>query len=98
MNLQPAPLCSRRATPSRETAAALKVLNDALQLNRGGGPAAFAHSTRNAQRVVQKEWFRVSSTEQADPLDVEDYLDCFEECSNALLKFMVNLADTNVSV
>lgn len=86
-----------RAQPSRETAAALKVLNDALQLNRGGGAAQFAHSTRNAQRVVQKEWFRVSSTERADPLDVEDYLDCFEECSNALLKFMVNLADTNVS-
>jgi ankyrin repeat protein len=31
----------------------------------------------------------------ADPHVVEDYLDCFEEFSNYLLRYMVNLSDTN---
>lgn len=71
--------------------AALKVINDSLHKTNN-------HETnlKNANRIVQREWFRLSSTDNANPLDVEDYLDCFEEFSNHLLKYMVNLADTNV--
>lgn len=73
--------------------AALKVINDSLQKTNN-------HETnlKNANRIVQREWFRLSSTDTANPLDVEDYLDCFEEYSNHLLKYMVNLADTNVRI
>lgn len=72
--------------------AALKVINDSLQKTNN-------HETnlKNANRIVQREWFRLSSTDAANPLDVEDYLDCFEEFSTNLLKYMVNLSDTNVS-
>lgn len=81
-----------RATPSKEMAAALKVINDSLQKS-----SMASLNLQSATKVVQKEWFKVSSTETANPLDVEDYLDCFEEYSSDLFRFMVNLPDTNVS-
>lgn len=73
--------------------AALKVISDALQK-----PSATATNIKAASKIVQKEWFKVSSMEEANPLDVDDYLDCFEEFSNQLLRFMVNLSDLNVSM
>ncbi|KAJ6640747.1 KN motif and ankyrin repeat domain-containing protein 1, partial [Pseudolycoriella hygida] len=81
---------STKAVPNKEMMAALKVINDSLQKANG-------HETnlKNANRIVQREWFKLSSTDNANPLDVEDYLDCFEEFSNQLLKYMVNLSDTN---
>lgn len=72
--------------------AALKVINDTLQKSN-----QVSTNLRNANKIVQKEWFRVSSTENAQPLDVEDYLDFFEEYSTNLLKYVVNLSDANVS-
>ena len=33
----------------------------------------------NAVNIVQQEWFKVSSTKQSSPLDVEDYLDAIED-------------------
>lgn len=74
-------------------AAALKVINDSLQKNSGTSV-----NLKNATEIVQKEWFKVSSTETANPLDVEDYLDCFEEHSSDLLRWIVNLSDVNVSI
>lgn len=71
--------------------AALKVINDALQKSN-----QTSTNLRNANKIVQMEWFRVSSTETAQPLDVEDYLDFFEEYSTSLLKYVVNLSDANV--
>lgn len=93
-------------SPSAGAKAALKVINDALQLQHKSDssskprPAAsnFDNATRSANQVVQTEWFQVSSTELANPLDVEDYLDCFEEFSNDLLRYMVNMTDTNVCI
>jgi hypothetical protein len=41
---------------------------------------------------------QISSTASANPLDVEDYLDCFEEMSNILLEYVVNMTDMSVSV
>lgn len=71
---------------------ALKVINDSLLKNQH-----LATTLKNANKIVQKEWFRVSSTENAQPLNVEDYLDCFEEYSTSLLKYVVNMHDANVS-
>ena len=34
---------------------------------------------------------------EANPLDVEDYLDCFEELSVTLLEYVVNMTDVSVS-
>jgi hypothetical protein len=39
----------------------------------------------------------MSSTSKANPLDVEDYLDCFEDVSNELLEHIVNMSDNSVS-
>lgn len=72
--------------------AALKVINDTLLKS-----SATTGNMANANKIVQKEWFQISSTESANPNDVEDYLDCFEEYSSELLRFMVNSADTNVT-
>lgn len=42
--------------------------------------------------------FQMSSTSKANPLDVEDYLDCFEDVSNELLEHIVNMSDNSVSL
>lgn len=81
-----------RAIPSKEMQAALKVINDSLQKSSGA-----VSNLKSANKIVQKEWFQISSTDSADPLDVEDYLDCFDEYSSDLLSYMVNLVDANVS-
>ena len=49
----------------------------------------------NAVNIVQQEWFKVSSTKQSNPLDVEDYLDAIEDSSKDLLDRVVNLMDVN---
>lgn len=96
-----------RISPSSGARAALKVINDALhqlhhksatKRNPSSPASNFDNATRSANQVVQTEWFQVSSTERANPLDVEDYLDCFEEFSNDLMRYVVNMTDTNVRV
>lgn len=72
--------------------AALKVINDSLLKGQH-----LATTLKNANKIVQKEWFRISSTETAQPFQVEDYLDYFEEYSMEILKYIVNLTDANVS-
>lgn len=72
--------------------AALKVINDALQK-----PATSTMNIKMASRIAQTEWFQVSSKNEANPLDVDDYIDCFESYSNQLLRFMINLKDSNVN-
>ncbi|KAG8283508.1 KN motif and ankyrin repeat domain [Homalodisca vitripennis] len=37
----------------------------------------------------------ISSTASANPLDVEDYLDCLEEMSGRLLEYVVNMTDVS---
>ncbi len=41
--------------------------------------------------------FQVAGTKTANPLDVEDYLDNFENYSPQLLRYIVNMPDGNVS-
>ncbi|XP_055372370.1 KN motif and ankyrin repeat domain-containing protein 1 isoform X2 [Condylostylus longicornis] len=79
-----------KASPSKEMKAALKVINDSLQKS-----TSKSNNLKNANAIVQKEWFKISSVDKANPLNVEDYLDCFEDYSMLLLKYMVNLTDVN---
>ncbi|XP_037089662.1 LOW QUALITY PROTEIN: KN motif and ankyrin repeat domain-containing protein 1-like, partial [Pollicipes pollicipes] len=81
----------KKAEPSPELRAALKVLNDSLSSGGGGGGSAAVA----AASLVQTEWFRVGGTRLADPLVVEDYLDAFEAVSPQLLRAVVNMADNN---
>lgn len=82
-----------RVKPSKEMQAALKVLNDSLLKGQH-----LATTLKNANKIVQKEWFRISSTENSQPFEVEDYLDYFEEYSTDLLKYIVNLSDANGNI
>lgn len=78
--------------------AALKVINDSITKNDSQLRGEHLETTlKNANKIVQKEWFRISSTENAQPGRVEDYLDNFEEFSPDLLKYIVNSTDANVS-
>ncbi|XP_063981566.1 KN motif and ankyrin repeat domain-containing protein 2 isoform X2 [Diachasmimorpha longicaudata] len=78
--------------PSKEMRAALKVLNDNL---RKSPSKNISHQTKNAANIIQQEWFNISSTVTANPLEVEDYLDCFEEYSSFLLEYIVNMTDSS---
>ncbi|XP_069694060.1 KN motif and ankyrin repeat domain-containing protein 1-like isoform X2 [Periplaneta americana] len=80
----------KKTEPSKEMKAALKVLND---YPRKSPMSPVPHNLKNATNIVQQEWFKISSTANANPLDVEDYLDCFEEMSNSLLEYIVNMTD-----
>ncbi|XP_021917735.1 uncharacterized protein LOC110828893 isoform X3 [Zootermopsis nevadensis] len=79
-----------KTEPSKEMKAALKVLNDYL---RKSAISSVPLHLKNASNIVQQEWFKISSTASANPLDVEDYLDCFEEMSGTLLEHVVNMVD-----
>lgn len=70
---------------------ALKVLNDNIKKY----PELNEHHIKNAKDIASCEWFQISSIDTANPLNVEDYLDYFEEFSYDLLCFMVNLSDKN---
>ncbi|XP_070508383.1 KN motif and ankyrin repeat domain-containing protein 2 isoform X2 [Chironomus tepperi] len=80
-----------RIKPSKEMISALKVINDHLQIN----PEPIESQIHSASQIAACEWFQISSTEKANPDNVEDYLDYFEEQSWDLLSYMVNLTDKN---
>lgn len=75
--------------------AALKTINNSLLKKLGAKPIS-SLSLKGAKECIQTEWFRLSSSENADPHEVEDYLDCFEEMSVPLLEYCVNMVDANV--
>lgn len=84
----------KKAEPSKEMRAALKVLNDSLVKGKPSGSAGV--QVTNAINIVQQEWFKISSTKQSNPLDVEDYLDAIEtDLTKELLERTVNLTDVN---
>ncbi|KAK5639313.1 hypothetical protein RI129_011805 [Pyrocoelia pectoralis] len=82
----------KKVKPSKEMQAALKVLNDSLQK---GQTKNLKNQLKNAINIIQQEWFKISSLINADPLDVEDYLDCFEDISSDLLHYVVNMVDVS---
>ncbi|XP_060564500.1 KN motif and ankyrin repeat domain-containing protein 1-like isoform X5 [Ruditapes philippinarum] len=49
----------------------------------------------NSLEIIQKEWFKVSSSKLADAHQNEDYLSCFNEISKRLLEYIVNMQDSN---
>lgn len=83
-----------RTVPSKEMQAAIKVINDSLQKSQNKN---FKYQLKNATNIVQQEWFKISSLVNANPLDVEDYLDAFEDVSSAVLEYIVNMTDASVS-
>ncbi|XP_014292059.1 KN motif and ankyrin repeat domain-containing protein 3 isoform X2 [Halyomorpha halys] len=89
------PVVSKRLEkkePTKEMKGAMKVLNDFLQKSAS---REMPYNMKNAINIIQQEWFKVSSTAEANPLDVEDYLDCFEELSVTLLEYIVNMTDVS---
>ncbi|KAL1492603.1 hypothetical protein ABEB36_010840 [Hypothenemus hampei] len=86
--LHPTSQNRKKAIPSKEMQGALKVLNDSLQKN-----PSKPIINQNAINIVQQEWFKISSLITAKPLDVEDYLDAFEDMSSMLLQYVVNMTD-----
>lgn len=80
----------KKAVPSKEMQGALKVLNDSLQKN-----PSKSLKNQSAVNIVQQEWFKISSLVTANPLDVEDYLDAFEDMSSILLQYIVNMIDVS---
>lgn len=77
-----------RAVPSKEMQGAMKVLNDSLQKSQTKNL-----KSHNAINIIQEDWFEISSLKTANPLDVEDYLDAFEDVSSGLLQYIVNMTD-----
>jgi len=89
----------KKAEPSKEMRAALKVLNDSFA-RRPGNPVRPTSQVTNAVNIIQQEWFKTSSTKQSNPLDVEDYLDSIEDLAGTgsgreLLSRVVNMTDVN---
>ncbi|XP_012531425.2 KN motif and ankyrin repeat domain-containing protein 3 isoform X2 [Monomorium pharaonis] len=82
----------KKVEPSKEMQAAMKVLNDSIKKSPSRN---ISHQLKNATNIIQQEWFKISSTSSANPLDVEDYLDRFEEYSSTLLEYIVNMTDTS---
>nr|XP_034171744.1 KN motif and ankyrin repeat domain-containing protein 2 isoform X2 [Osmia lignaria] len=82
----------KKVEPTKEMQAAMKVLNDSLKKSPSKN---ISHQMKNAINIIQQEWFKISSTVNANPLEVEDYLDCFEECSSCLLEYIVNMTDSS---
>ncbi|XP_054000411.1 KN motif and ankyrin repeat domain-containing protein 2 isoform X1 [Hylaeus anthracinus] len=82
----------KKLEPTKEMQAAMKVLNDSLKKSPSKN---ITHQMKNAINIIQLEWFKISSTVSANPLEVEDYLDCFEECSSSLLEYIVNMTDSS---
>ncbi|XP_011209133.2 uncharacterized protein LOC105230196 isoform X1 [Bactrocera dorsalis] len=84
----------QKFVPPTEMLNALKTINNSL-LKKIDAKSLAAASLKSAKLVIQQEWFRISSTEKANPHEVEDYLDCFEEMSVSLLEYCVNMVDAN---
>ncbi|RZC40260.1 KN motif and ankyrin repeat domain-containing protein 2, partial [Asbolus verrucosus] len=78
----------KKAVPSKEMQGAMKVLNDSLQKSQTKNL-----KNQSAINIIQQEWFKISSLFTANPLDVEDYLDAFEDVSSLLLQYIVNMSD-----
>ncbi|XP_036333104.1 uncharacterized protein LOC118744298 isoform X2 [Rhagoletis pomonella] len=84
----------QKFVPPVEMLNALRTINNSL-LKKVDAKSLSATSLKSSKLIIQQEWFRASSTEKANPHEVEDYLDCFEEMSVALLEYCVNMVDAN---
>ncbi|KAH8355322.1 hypothetical protein KR093_010902 [Drosophila rubida] len=78
----------------KEMRDALKVINDSLLKKLGSKPFS-SFSLKAPKATIGEHWFRISSTGNSNPHEVEDYLDYFEALSVPLLEYCVNLSDSN---
>ncbi|KAH8299811.1 hypothetical protein KR044_006174 [Drosophila immigrans] len=78
----------------KEMKDALKVINDSLLKKLGSKPFS-SFSLKASKATIGEHWFRISSTGNSNPHEVEDYLDYFETLSVPLLEYVVNLFDSN---
>ncbi|XP_060651773.1 KN motif and ankyrin repeat domain-containing protein 2 isoform X2 [Drosophila nasuta] len=78
----------------KEMKDALKVINDSLLKKLGSKPFS-SFSLKASKATIGEHWFRISSTGNSNPHEVEDYLDHFESLSVPLLEYCVNLSDSN---
>lgn len=82
---------SKRYELGGELNASCKLLDDFMKKPIKPTPKKVLH----AIAVIQREWFKASSQKSAEPLQVEDYLDEFEEISKELMTKIVNMSDNN---
>ena len=52
----------------------------------------------SALSVIQQDWFKVASGQQASFKEVDGYMACFEDFSTELLEHVVNMTDGNVCI
>ncbi|XP_073813638.1 KN motif and ankyrin repeat domain-containing protein 2 kank isoform X2 [Musca autumnalis] len=84
----------KKYVPPTNMLVACKSINNSLLKKMGAKPIS-SLSLKTSKQIIQQEWFRISSSEKANPHEVEDYLDCFEELSVPLLEYCVNMVDSN---
>ncbi|XP_058979806.1 KN motif and ankyrin repeat domain-containing protein 2 [Musca domestica] len=84
----------KKYVPPTNMLVACKSINNSLLKKMGAKPIS-SLSLKTSKQIIQHEWFRISSSEKANPHEVEDYLDCFEELSVPLLEYCVNMVDSN---
>ncbi|ESP01234.1 hypothetical protein LOTGIDRAFT_212772 [Lottia gigantea] len=49
----------------------------------------------SAVAIIKKEWFKIINNKFVNSYEVEDYMSSFNELSNSLLKYVVNISDDN---
>lgn len=77
-------------------AEALKTINNSLLKKLGAKPIVSV-SLKNTKLCLQQAWFQLSSSENAEALDVADFLNFVEKLSLPLLDYCINMVDSNVS-
>ncbi|XP_059488667.1 uncharacterized protein LOC132204282 [Neocloeon triangulifer] len=80
----------KKVEPSKEMRGAMKVMSDSLKRSPH---SELPTQLKAAVNIIQREWFQISSSSLANPLNVEDYLDSFEDYSSELLEHIVNMTD-----
>ena len=52
----------------------------------------------SALSVIQQDWFKVASGQQASYKEVDGYMACSEDFATELLEHVVNMTDGNVCI
>ncbi|XP_067932575.1 KN motif and ankyrin repeat domain-containing protein 1-like isoform X2 [Watersipora subatra] len=66
-----------------------------VQQHIESGDSAPNSKMTSALSVIQQDWFKVASGQQASVREVDGYMACFEDFSTELLEHIINMADGN---
>ncbi|XP_051170986.1 uncharacterized protein LOC127287884 isoform X5 [Leptopilina boulardi] len=80
----------KKLISTKEIVSAIKIINDNFEKSSNRNNSS---QIKSAYNLIQQEWFKISSTENANPRDVADYLDFFQDYTISLLKYIVNVTD-----